>query len=291
MTANLRGALWMIASALTFTLVTSLVKFLGTDYSASIQAFYRSAAGLLVLLPFIARDWRAAYVTHNLPGLVFRSASGTIALILSFYAYQHLPLAEANALSFTRTLWIALMAAVFLKESFGAARFAATILGFAGALLMLLPGGGSAEFSLATGAALAAAVLYAFTIVSLKFMTRDHSAFTLVVWGSTLGFVFSLPPALLTWRWPPVRDLSLLGFMGVIGVITQICYVKGMHIGEASVMAPIDYSRLVFAVLIGLIVFGEHPTTATVAGTCVIIVATLFIQWHERRDRPFQADM
>lgn len=103
---NLRGALWMLASAVGFTVMTTLIKFLGDDYPAALQTFYRQLAGVLVLLPLIARDWRGAFRTTR-PGIViFRSSAGVLALIMSFYAYQKLPLADANALSFTRTLWL-----------------------------------------------------------------------------------------------------------------------------------------------------------------------------------------
>ena len=103
---NVRGALWMLASALGFTVMTTLIKFLGDDYPAALQTFYRQAAGLLVLAPMILRDWRGAFHTTRPGILFFRSAVGTVAMIMSFYAFQVLPLAEANALSFTRTLWL-----------------------------------------------------------------------------------------------------------------------------------------------------------------------------------------
>ena len=110
LTPNLKGALWMLASAVCFTAMTTLVKSLGADYPASLQTFYRQAAGLVVLAPLIARDWRRAFYATRPGVLVFRAAVGVLGTILSFYAYQKLPLADANALSFTRALWLAPMA-------------------------------------------------------------------------------------------------------------------------------------------------------------------------------------
>jgi drug/metabolite transporter (DMT)-like permease len=106
LTPNLRGALWMLASALGFTAMTTLIKYLGPGYPAALQTFYRQLAGVVVLLPLIARDWRAAFRTTRPGILIFRSSAGVLALIMGFYAYQKLPLADANALSFTRTLWL-----------------------------------------------------------------------------------------------------------------------------------------------------------------------------------------
>jgi drug/metabolite transporter (DMT)-like permease len=132
-------------------------------------------------------------------------------------------------------------------------------------------------------AALAAAFLFAFTIAGMKVMTRDHSPFTLLVYAAVLGVVFALPPALFVWRWPHPLDLVLLAAMGVLGVATQACYIKGMQIGDAAAMAPIDYTRLVFAVGAGFVLFGEVPNARTLAGAAIVIGATIFITWREHQ--------
>ena len=102
--SNLEGALWMLLSAVTFSAMTTLVKFLGDDYPAALQTFYRQAAGFVVLLPFILRHRSAAFASSRPGIMIFRSLAGTLGLILSFWAFQEMPLADANALSFTRTL-------------------------------------------------------------------------------------------------------------------------------------------------------------------------------------------
>ena len=106
LTPNLRGALWMLGSALGFAGMTVLIKYLGDDYPPALQTFYRQAAGFLVLLPVILRHRGAAYATTRPGLLMFRSGAGTIGMMLSFYAFQEMPLADANALSFTRNLWL-----------------------------------------------------------------------------------------------------------------------------------------------------------------------------------------
>jgi len=280
---NVVGALWMLGSALGFTAMTTLIKFLGDDYPAALQTFYRQAAGLLVLLPLILRDWRGAFHATRPGILLFRSAAGTIAMIMSFYAFQKLPLAEANALSFTRTLWMVPLALFVLHEKMGPMRIAAALAGFVGVLVMLQPGAPGHGFGWGQAAALGSAALFAMTITGMKVMTRDHSPFTLLVWSAVLGLVFSLPPALFVWRWPEPVDLALLAAMGVIGTITQGCYIKGMQVGEAAVMAPIDYTRLVFSAAIGFLIFSEIPTWATIAGAGIVVASTLFITIREQQ--------
>lgn len=285
LTPNLIGAGWMLASAVCFTAMTTLIKYLGAGYSPALQTFYRQLAGVLVLAPLIAPDWRRAFSTTRPGILLFRSAAGTLATILSFYAYQALPLADANALSFTRALWLTPIAVLTLGERLTPLRIGATAVGFAGVLLMLAPGGHGAalgvSFGLAPFAALASAFLFALTVAGMKVMTRDHSPFTILVWSAVLGLVFSIPPALLSWRWPHPLDLALLAVMGVLGVATQACYIKGMQVGDAAAMAPIDYTRLVFAVGAGFLLFHEIPGLRTLAGAAIVIAATLASAWRE----------
>ena len=280
LTPNVRGAIWMLASALAFTAMTTLVKFLGADYSPALQTFYRQVAGILVLAPIIVRDWRRAFYTTRPFILLFRSAAGTLAMILNFYAYQKMPLADANALSFTRSLWLAPLAFFVLRETLGPLRIGATVVGFAGVILMLTPSG-HFNLDLPALAALVSAFLFALTITGMKVMTRDHSPFTLLVYAAVLGLVFAIPPAMFDWRWPHPVDLVLLVVMGVLGVVTQACYIKGMQIGDAAAMAPIDYTRLVFAVAAGALLFHQFPGPRTLIGAAIVVSATLYITWRE----------
>ncbi len=280
LSANVRGALWMLASAVTFTLMTSLIKFLGDDYSPALQTFYRQAAGLIVLLPLILRNPGDAFRTSRPGILLFRSIVGTLGMILAFWAYQEMPLAEANALSFTRTLWIVPLAIFVLGEKIGPWRMTATIVGFVGVLIMLQPSITSAV-GWPAAAALASAALFAMTVTGMKVMTRDHSITVLMVWSAVLGFVLAIPLAVLEWSWPTPLDLALLAAMGVLGLVTQVCYIKGMSLGDAAAMAPIDYTRLVFAILLGFVFFHETPNLITMLGALVVIGSTLVITLRE----------
>ena len=279
---NLHGALWMVASAVGFTAMTTLIKYLGDDYPAALQTFYRQLAGFIVLLPIILKRRGAAFATTRPGILIFRSAAGTLGMILSFYAFQKMPLADANALSFTRTLWLVPLAALVVRETVGPLRIGAAIVGFIGVLIMLLPGmNGQFAIGWPALAMLASSFLFALTITGMKVMTRDHSPMVLLVWSAALGLVMGIPGAFFTWRWPEPFDLLLLVLMGVLGTVTQGCYIKGMSIGDAAAMAPIDYIRLVFTVIVGLTLFNEIPSVWTVAGAGIVVVSTLFITWRE----------
>jgi drug/metabolite transporter (DMT)-like permease len=272
----------MLASAVTFTIMTTLIKYLGDGYSASLQAFYRQAAGLVVMLPIMLRNPVGIFRTSRPGILMYRSVTGTVGMILAFYSYQKLPLADANALSFTRTLWLVPLAAFVLKESVGPRRISATVIGFFGAILMVQPAA-QGELGWPAAAGLASAFIVATTITGMKVMTRDHSTTTLIAWSAVLGFVFTIPPALFDWRWPTLLDLTLLAGMGIFGLLTQAFYIKGMSEGDAAVMAPLDYTRLVFAIVLGYLLFQDVPNAMTLVGAAIVILSTLYITVRESR--------
>ena len=267
---NTQGALWMLLSAVTFSAMATLIKFLGDDYPAALQTFYRQAAGVVILLPVILRHRGAAFATTRPGILIFRASAGTVGVILSFYAFQNMPLADANALSFTRTLWLVPLAIFVVKEKVGALRIGAAVVGFLGVLVMVRPGvGGAFAVGVPALAMLASSFLFALTVTGMKVLTRDHSTTVILVWSALLGLAFSLPGAILTWRVPEPVDLVLLCAMGAIGVVNQACYIKGMSLGDAAAMAPIDYTRLIFTAAIGFFLFSEVPTVWTIAGALV----------------------
>jgi drug/metabolite transporter (DMT)-like permease len=281
---NLRGALWMLASAVTFSVMTTLIKYLGSDYPAALQTFYRQAAGMVVLAPVILRHRGAAFATSRPSILIFRSLAGTVGMILSFYAFQKMPLADANALSFTRTLWLVPLAAFIVKEQVGVWRAGAAVVGFIGVLVMIRPGaGGQFNVGLPAMAMLASAFLFAFTVTGMKVLTRDHSVMVILVWSAVLGLILSIPGAIFTWRVPGLRDFLLLCAMGAIATVNQACYIKGMQAGEAAVMAPIDYTRLIFSAAAGFFLFNEVPSRWTWLGAAIVVAATLFITLREQQ--------
>ena len=282
LSGNQVGALWMLGSAISFTLEASLLKALGADYSPAVILFWRQAVAVLLLTPLIGGSWRTTFATTK-PGLIFgRSVTGVLGVWLSIAAYSQLPLADANALSFTRILWMAILGPLFLKEALGLPRAAATVVGFVGVLIMLRPGAQGVALTTGHLAAIAAALLAALTILNVKALAKDHTVLTLTVYSAMIGLVLSAPLAMAQWSWPPAGDLPLLVALGVFGLITLTCYTKGMQWGEAVIMAPIDYTRLILAAGVGLVVFGEAIVPATVIGALVIVGSTFYLLTRQR---------
>lgn len=279
---NLIGGAWLLVSAVAFTAMMTLVKFLGSDYPAAVQSVYRQLASLVMVAPLVARSGVATLKTSRPLLLTITMIFSTAGLVLSLYSYQVLRFADANALSFSRTLWLVPLAALVLRERIGWMRATAAIAGFVGIVVMLQPGTGM-RLGLGELAALAAAMLAAVVIILMKTLMRDHKLTTIVAWGATVGFAISLVPAAFVWRWPTPVDLGLLAAMGALGVATQVSYVKGVSIGEAAAIVSVDYSRLIMAAALGWLLFGETLSLSTLTGAAIIILSTLVLSWHEVR--------
>ena len=277
----------MTASGLVFTAFLTLSKLQSAHYDPGFLAFFRSFVALILTLPVILQQGWGVMRIHR-PGLVLlRSLFGTMGFIFSFYAVSAqfgLPLSEFNAISFSRAMFITVLAAVLLKETVGWHRWGATLAGFVGVLIMTQPGAG---VSLGTLLALAAAFCMAGAITLVKLLSRNHRPVTLLIWANLLSSAMLLPLAL--WKMPEVmpswQDWALITLMGGCGVAGQYFYIRGMAIGDASFLSPIDYLRLPMAATGDWLLFKALPGPWTWVGTGIIIGATAYITLRERQKR------
>jgi drug/metabolite transporter (DMT)-like permease len=279
---NLRGALWMAASAVAFAAMAALVKLLADNQSVAVMIFWRSLAGLIATLPFAFAIGREAWAVRRPGKLILRSTYGTAGFFLGFYALAELPLADAQALSFSRTLFITILAVWILKEKVAWRRWTAVAVGFVGILMMTKPG---AALDPAALAAIGSALAFALAIVTVKDLTADHSPTALVLYANLLTTLAGVPFILLDPSIPSLPDAALLFAMGVAGVIAQGCYVKGMASGDASLMGIVDYLRLPLAGLLGYWLFAEVPDGWALAGAAIVIVSTVYITFRESQVR------
>ena len=277
----------MTASGFVFTVFLTLSKVQSAEYDPGFLAFFRSFIALILTLPVIMQQGWGIMRIHQ-PGLVLlRSLFGTMGFIFGFYAVSAqfgLPLSEFNAISFSRAMFITVLAAVLLKETVGWHRWGATLAGFIGVLIMTQP---QAGVSLGTMLALAAAFCMAGAITLVKLLSRNHRPVTLLIWANLLSSAMLLPLAL--WKMPEVmpswQDWALITLMGGCGVAGQYFYIRGMAIGDASFLSPIDYLRLPMAATVDWFLFKALPGPWTWAGTAIIIGATAYITLRERQVR------
>ncbi|MGF1610787.1 MAG: DMT family transporter [Kiloniellales bacterium] len=286
---NRRGALWMIGAATGFTLNTALVKALGAaDFHPFQLAFLRTGIALLALLPLV---WRAGprLLYSRRPGLhLLRGIFGGAAVVAGFTGLTLIPLADFTALSFTTPLFIILLAVLLLGETVRWRRWSATVVGFLGVLVMLRPsaGGFVGSFDPGTlnlGVLCALGMAFGIAVAStlVKRLPPEESALSLLFWFSFSATLLIAPLAVFTWRAPSPGEWLWLVAMGVLGAGAQFLIIRAYKVGEATFVAPFDYSKLLLAGLIGYLAFDELPDLWTLAGAAIIVGATLYIARRE----------
>jgi drug/metabolite transporter (DMT)-like permease len=277
---NAQGAVWMVGSMLAFSGMAVLIKLLGPDVGVGTLIFWRSVAGVAATLPFALKAGPEVWRSPRPWRLALRSCYGTVGFFAGFYALVHLPLADSQALSFSRTLFITVLAVFLLGEKVAWRRWTAVGIGFLGVLLMTRPG---AAMEPATLAALVSALAFAFALVTIKDLTRDHASLTLVLYANVFTTLAGLPFLVIDPVVPSLPQIGLLLAMGVMGVMAQNCYVRALALGDASLMGLIDYVRLPLMALAGWLVFAETPDAMTLIGAGVVIASTLYITLREAR--------
>lgn len=281
---NVRGALWLLLSSVLFSVMALAAKLAGNDWYREGQllapalpsievTFFRSFSALLATTPFLLRNGRRAIASARPLLAALRGCLGASGMLCNFHALIHLPLATAISIQFARPLFLLVLAALVLREWVSSRRVAITVVGFAGVLIIVRPG---TEMDPAMLIALAGGVLIASSIVLLRILSRTDDTVSLLFYSGIAGTLFTLGPSLLAWQWPTPEQWGLIVVIGVFGVAGQSCFMKGYAAGEASAMAPFDYTRLLFATLWGFLVFGQLPDAWTWVGTGILLAATWY---------------
>lgn len=295
---NLKGALWMLASGVGFTVYVVLAKLISSDVHPMIIAFFRAFFGVLIMAPLIVRNGPSFFATDRLGLILLRSVFGTLGFILSLLAisdFFDLPLSQFNAVSFSRPLFVAILAAVLLREFVGPRRWIAIAIGFVGVLVMVvpdqiffwLPGRTPSALSLDMGTVLALGSAFAFAgaIVLVKSLSAHHSAGQLLAWANVLSTILLLPLAIWYWSMPTAWEWFLITAMAAAGLGAQYCYVRAMAIGDASFLSAMDYLRLPMAAGADWLLFKLLPGMFVWLGAAIIIASTLYITLREARSR------
>lgn len=280
---NRRAALWLLASASLFTFTGVLVKWLGQTLHPFEISFFRALVALLVILPIFARSGGLrAGIKTEIPFLqMFRGVVGSVAMFLGFYAIVALPLAEAQAISFSRNLFLVPLAAFILSEVVGIRRAVAAAIGFLGVIIMLRPGMGENSLGLVLSigalAALGHAFLVALATVLVNIASRYDGPMTLMFYTNTVSIALIAIPTYFVWQMPNMVEFVMLIAMGLLATLSHNCFIRAFALGEASAIAPVDYSRLVFAALAGWVVFGSVPDLYTIIGAAIIVGSSFYI--------------
>lgn len=283
-TPNMRGTVLMIAAFTVFTVMTALIKLVGARIPIAQILVTRQVVMTVVLLALIGRELPNAMRTKR-PMLQFQRGFFSLgAMLCGFTALIHMPLADATAIGFSQVLFVTLLAILVLREIVDWRRWLAMAVGFCGVLVILRPSGEALNvFALL---ALAGALFGAGITITVRRLGDSERTETILLWQGAIILAVLTVPAFLFWVQPTVKEWVLLVALGLVGTAGQWLITRAYQIGEASALAPLDFVRLLLAVVTGYLVFAEIPGLATMLGAALIVGATLYTMRRNYTPRP-----
>ena len=277
----------MLAS-LVFSIMALLIKLLGQNLHITQILLVHQIGMIIMVAPAILRNFPGSLRSER-PGLqLIRLLCALIAMLCGFTALIHMPLADATAIFFAKSFFVTILAVFFLSEAVGVYRWSAVLVGFIGVMIMLQPG--TDNFSIYGLASLAGAAGAAAVMITLSLLSRSDSTDTILIYGSVgVGLVMILP-GIYFWQQPTLVEWLLLASVGVVSYFGQKLNILAYKHGEASLLASLDYVRLLWATLFGYLIFDQFPDGSVWLGVSIVIAAAIFMIYREtQRKRVYTA--
>ena len=282
-----RAILYMLAGSFLVVILDTAVKWLARDYSPFQIGFLRYVIGFFIAAGIAQHNGGLATLkTRRLAGHLIRSVLNIVTMLTFYYALQLIPLADAIAIGFATPLFTTAFSGPLLKEKVGIRRWSAVALGFGGVLLIVQPSGHGVNMGAML--ALISALCWSLTQISSRQLSGTEPSHTILFYYSVAIIVVLGACMPKLWITPHGTDWLWFVVCGVAGSFGQFCYNQAFRYGEASMVSPFDYTGLVWATLMGFIVFGDFPTRYILGGAVVIIASSFYIarreaQSHARR--------
>jgi len=272
-----------LATAL-FTVMGAIIKWLSPIYPLAEIIFARNLFALVPLAPLLLRAGPAAFKTRRPIGHALRCGIGLVSTACSFTALDHLPLPNHVAITFTAPLFVTALAIPLLGEVVGWRRWLATVVGFAGVLIMVRPDGAAfLDNALFIGTlwGLAASFTYALVTIVMRQLSSTEASLTTVAYFTLAGILVGGAFLPFSFVMPTPRDAVLLALVGLLGGVGQVLITDAVRYGPTSIVAPFDYTGMLYALVIGWMVWSDVPSTEVLVGAAVITASGLFILHRE----------
>lgn len=267
-------------AALTFSMMIACVKLLGPDYSPLQVLLMRYVFGLAFCLPLFWREGSGLWRSERPWGHVIRAIYGLLSTFAMFYAVTRMPIATATAISFAMPLFLTVLSVPLLGESVGWRRATAAAVGFGGVLIIVQPG---VDLNWIALVALGGAFFYAMAVVAIRQLTLREPASRIFFLYAIANIVVAGAAMPFVWVTPSLQDWLVFAGVGALGAIAQYAFLIAYRQAPAMVLAPFDYTQILFALAIGYFAWGEVPAAASFLGGSIIIGSGIFIWWRERR--------
>jgi drug/metabolite transporter (DMT)-like permease len=274
------GIVFMIAATFLFAGTAALAKWLARIYPVGEVMFFRSASSFVICATIVLpmRGF-SVFATKRPRDHLARGFSQSISQTFTVLAVSMMPLAGAIAINFSAPLWSALLSVLWLKEKAGPARWTALLLGFVGVLIVTHPGADSLQ--LGALYALGNAILYGTVTVAVRGMTATESTSTLLMWQLTTLAVLHSFLLIFGFRFPTFVDGAMLVLSGIANVVGQWLWTKALVLAPTTAVSPFYYLMLVWALVLGFLVWGDLPTPSLVVGSGIVVACGLFLLWYE----------
>jgi drug/metabolite transporter (DMT)-like permease len=287
----LYGIALKVASTFVFTAMATLIKLASDRYPIGELVFFRSFFALIPVFIWVA--WRgqfpSVFHTRHIGRHFFRSLCGASAMFLGFTALSLLPIADATAIGYASPLMTVILAVFILGERVRVYRWTAVVVGLFGVLVILSDyvgpesSGVSEASSIGAIVSLAGAFVGALAATQTRALVRYEGAATIVVYFSLFCTLAGLATLPFGWHVPTWTDALMLVVAGICGGLGQVFLTQSYRFGDASLIAPFDYTSMIWALIVSLVVFATWPNVTMLVGTAIVIGAGLFVIWREHR--------
>jgi drug/metabolite transporter (DMT)-like permease len=269
-----QGAFWMLISGCCYVASASLMRQLGDAYSPYEITFIRAIVAVIVLAPIFLRGTRAPLWPERPLAVLMTGLFSYLGILFWLVAASNMPVGDFFALQFITPLFSIAFAILFLRERADMASWAATLIGFAGVLIVLRPG--MIEISLGAVAALLSSFFYASVNTVIKSLSRTLSATTIVFYANVWLVPIALPMAIIEWRTPLLADMPLILGVGFLSTLGYVLVTKAISLAPARIVQPVNFMRMPIGAAFGWVLFSEFPDVWTWVGAAVIFCATSY---------------
>jgi len=282
-----------IGATLFGSLMGAGVKLLSDDLHPIIICFYRCLMGLIIITPFVARNNFQALQTNNMRLQIFRALINIISMICWFSAIGMMHFEKATALGFTTPLFTTILAVLILGEVIRFHRTAALLLGFVGILIIIRPGYMPFEFG--TILMLIASFSFSFVLIFVKKLSATDSSLTIIFYHLLYMTPAFFILTLFYWENINLNQLIIFVLMGTSGLLSHWCLAQAFKLSDTTFVMPLQFTKLIWASLIGLFIFAEQPDIWTWVGGVVIFISVVYITYREAfkkkgTKKPIQVD-
>ena len=283
------AALFMLAACACFAFNSVFVRLAAEQGTHPfVVAFFRNLFSFMILLPMtVGRSGWSVLIPKRLDLLTLRGSLNGASMLAWFYAVPLLPLADLTALGFTAPLWATVLAVLLLGEKVRWRRWAATLIGFAGVVVILQPG--FVEVHWASGLVLFSSAMWAVTIIVVRHLTFIERPETILLYQALMMAVIAGVPSVFVWTTPTGEVWIWLIALGVLAATAHTFHVRAYSMQEVAALQPLDFSRLPIIAVAAWAIFGEVPAPAVWIGALIVFAAGSYISHREaqlaRRER------